>query len=165
MSLLYFCILVLSGALPLTHLTYFLFRYQESQIQIPLGSGHLCGISRDILDKGLAISDNPLYNSRPLCYELISRVSFGIVLSIGAVLLAIWPNILPLQQHLAMAQVDENGSAPFNITTGVPANTTTGAPAHAAHVHVPGIGIPNHLARPEYPEPGEPPCTGNNCHD
>lgn len=113
------------------------------------------------LDKGLPISDNPLYSSRSAYYELISRASFSIVLIIGAVLFAIWPNILPLQQHLAMAQIIP-GSAPSNITTGVPANTTTGAPAHAAHT---GIGVPNHLARPQAPEPGEPPCPDNNCHD
>ncbi|MFL6340512.1 MAG: hypothetical protein ACJ72U_03075 [Nitrososphaeraceae archaeon] len=104
-----------------------LFQYQESQIQIPLGSGHLCGIPRDILDKGLPISDNPLYSSRSLYYEMMFRASFGIVLSIGAVLFAIWPNILPLQQHLAMAQVVP-GSAPppANTTAGAPANTTAG---------------------------------------
>ena len=62
---------------------------------------------------------------------MISRASFGIVLSIGAVLFAIWPNILPLQQHLAMAQVVP-GSAPppANTTAGAPANTTAGAPAN-----------------------------------
>ncbi|MFL6329638.1 MAG: hypothetical protein ACJ705_01345 [Nitrososphaeraceae archaeon] len=108
-----------------------LFQYQESQIQIPLGSGHLCGIPRDILDKGLPISDNPLYSSRSLYYEMVSRAYFGIVLSIGAVLFAIWPNILLLEQHLAMAQVVP-GSAPppANTTAGAPANTTAGAPAN-----------------------------------
>ena len=30
-----------------------LFQYQESQIQIPLGPDLLCGIPRDILEKGL----------------------------------------------------------------------------------------------------------------
>jgi hypothetical protein len=106
-----------------------LFQYQESQIQIPLGSGHLCGIPRDILDKGLPISDNPLYSSRSLHYEIMFRASFGIVLSIGAVLFAIWPHNLPLQQHIAMAQVIP-GSAPppANTTAGVPANTTAGVP-------------------------------------
>ena len=54
---------------------------------------------------------------------MMFRASFGIVLSIGAVLFAIWPNILPLQQHLAMAQVVP-GSAPANTTAGAPANTT-----------------------------------------
>ena|SRR5437763_9277115 len=113
-----------------------LFQYQESQIQIPLGSGHLCGIPRDILDKGLPISDNPLYSSRSLYYEMMFRASFGIVLSIGAVLFAIWPNILPLQQHLAMAQVVP-GSAPppANTTAGAPANTTAGAPANTTAIH------------------------------
>jgi hypothetical protein len=106
-----------------------LFQYQESQIQIPLGSSHLCGIPRDILDKGLPISDNPLYSSRSLHYEIMFRASFGIVLSIGAVLFAIWPHNLPLQQHIAMAQVIP-GSAPppANTTAGVPANTTAGVP-------------------------------------
>jgi hypothetical protein len=107
-----------------------LFQYQESQIQIPLGSSHLCGIPRDILDKGLPISDNPLYNSGSLYYEMISRASFGIVLSIGAVLFAIWPNILLLQQHLAMAQVVPGSAPPANTTAGAPANTTAGAPAN-----------------------------------
>jgi hypothetical protein len=72
------------------------------------------------------------------------------VLSIGAVLLlAIWPNILPLQQHFAMAQIVPGaarvptfGSASANTTAaagagaGAPANTTAagaGAPAHAAN--------------------------------
>jgi hypothetical protein len=72
------------------------------------------------------------------------------VLSIGAVslLLAIWPNILSLQQHFAMAQlipgvarVPTFGSAPANTPaaagtkapgTAFPANTTAaaGAPAN-----------------------------------
>ncbi|MGN6633321.1 MAG: hypothetical protein ACTHKP_13970 [Nitrososphaeraceae archaeon] len=75
---------------------------------------------------------------------MISRASFGIVSSIGALLLlAIWPNILPLQQHLAMAQIvpgaarvppsgPPSGPAPTNTTAtgGSPANTTAtgGAP-------------------------------------
>jgi hypothetical protein len=113
-----------------------LFQYQESQIQIPLGSGHLCGIPRDILDKGLPISDNPLYISRSLCYEMKSGASFGLVLSIGAVLFAILPNILPLQQHLAMAQLVP-GSTPapppptpvIGNKTAELTNTTAGAPA------------------------------------
>jgi hypothetical protein len=83
---------------------------------------------------------------------MISRASFGIVLSIGAMLLlAIWPNIILLQQHLAMAQTIPGvvrpppsgpvpppspsiptaigGVIPANTTTaaGVPANTTTAA--------------------------------------
>ena len=102
-----------------------LFQYQESEIQIPLGSGHLCGIPRDILDKGLPISDNPLYSSRSLYYEMMFRASFGIVLSIGAVLFAIWPNILPLQQHLAMAQVVSGSAPPIHPSNQtVPGNTT-----------------------------------------
>jgi hypothetical protein len=118
--------------------------YQELQIQIQLGSGHLCGIPRDILNKGLPISDNPLYSSFSLSYEMISRVraSLGIILSIGAVLFAIWPNILPLQQHFAMAQLVP-GSAPAppppypvvgnntvelgNATPGALGNATPGA--------------------------------------
>jgi hypothetical protein len=82
-------------------------------------------------------SDYPLYSSRSLYYEMISRASFGIVLSIGAVLFSIWPNILPLQQHLAMAQVVP-GSAPMApsnqmVPGNTTANTTAGAPAHAAN--------------------------------
>jgi hypothetical protein len=89
------------------------------------------------------ISDNPLYNSRSLCYAMKSGASFGMVLSIGAVLFAISPNILPLQQHLAMAQLVP-GSAPApppptpvvgnktvqlaNTTTEL-ANTTASVPA------------------------------------
>jgi hypothetical protein len=114
-----------------------LFQYQESQIQIPLGSGLLCGIPRDILDKGLPISDNPLYSSRSLCSEMIAGASLGIVLSIGAVLFAIWPNILPLQQHFATAQLVP-GSAPappppspvIGNKTAELANATAEAPAN-----------------------------------
>jgi hypothetical protein len=106
---------------------------------------------------------------------LISRASFGIVLSIGAVLLfAIWPNILPLQQHLAMAQIIP-GSAPVapsnQIVPGnTTANTTAGAPAHAAHAA--------NTTAAEAPEAGDPageevvphwyggaPCPDNSCHD
>ena len=48
---------------------------------------------------------NSLYSWHSLYCGMISRASFGIVLSIGAMLLfAIWPNIIPLQQELAMAQ-------------------------------------------------------------
>jgi len=81
---------------------------------------------------------------------MISRASFGIVLSIGAMLLfAIWPNIIPLQQHLAMAQTipgvarpPPSGPAPAPpsgpvpvppIGGAIPANTTAppiGAPAN-----------------------------------
>jgi len=89
------------------------------------------------------ISDNPLYNSRSVCYEMKSGASFGIVLSIGAVLFAILPNILPLQQHLVIAQLVP-GSAPapppptpvvgnktvqLANTTTEPANTTASVPA------------------------------------
>jgi hypothetical protein len=53
------------------------------------------------------------------------RASFGIVLSIGAVLFAIWPNILPLQQHLAMAQVVPGSAPPIHPSNQtVPGNTT-----------------------------------------
>ena len=70
---------------------------------------------------------------------MMSRASFGIVLSIGAMLLfAIWPNIVPLQQHLAMAQIipgvirpSPSGPAPAPssgptspIGGAIPANTT-----------------------------------------
>jgi hypothetical protein len=70
---------------------------------------------------------------------MISRASFGIILSIGAVLLfAIWPNILLLQQHLAAAQlvpgvvrVPPFGSSPANNTAAEAANMTAGqAPAN-----------------------------------
>jgi hypothetical protein len=96
----------------------------------------------NIVDRGLPISDNSLYSWHSLFCGMTSRPSFGIVSSIGAVLLlAIWPNILPLQQHLAMAQIVPGaarvptfGSVPANTTTaaGAPANTTTaaGAPAN-----------------------------------
>jgi hypothetical protein len=91
---------------------------------------------RDILDKGLHISDNPLYSSSLLFYEMISGASFGIILSIGAVLFAILPNILPLQQHFAMAQLVP-GSAPappppapvIGNKTAELTNTTSEAPA------------------------------------
>ena len=84
------------------------------------------------LDKRLPISDNYLYSWHSLYCEMISRASFGIILSIGAVLLfAIWPNILLLQQHLATAQlvpgvvrVPPFGSSPANTTAVAPANTT-----------------------------------------
>ncbi|MDQ6668298.1 MAG: hypothetical protein M3Y53_08760, partial [Thermoproteota archaeon] len=61
---------------------------------------------------------------------MISRASFGIVSSIGALLLfAIWPNIMPLQQHLAMAQIIP-GVSRVPTFGSVPANTTAaGAPA------------------------------------
>ena len=81
---------------------------------------------------------------------MISRASFGIVSSIGALLLlAIWPNVLPLQQHFAMAQIIPGaaraptfGSAPANTTAGAPANTATEntavLAAHAANTTTTG---------------------------
>ncbi|MGB6674934.1 MAG: hypothetical protein WBE34_21105 [Candidatus Nitrosopolaris sp.] len=93
---------------------------------------------------------------------MMSRASFGIVLSFGAVLFAIWPNILPLQQHLAMAQIIP-GAARAPTFGSVPANTTAGAPANTTA---------------EAPDPGDPageeavphwyggaPCSDNSCHD
>ena len=77
-----------------------------------------------------------------------SRASVGMVLSIGAVLLfAIWPNILPLQQHLAMAQ----------IVPGIaPANTTAAG--------APDAGDPaGEEAVPHWY--GGAPCSDNSCHD
>ena len=91
-----------------------------------------------------------LYSWHSLYCGMISRASFGIVLSIGAMLLfAIWPNIIPLQQHLAMAQTipgvarpPPSGPAPAPpsgpvpvppIGGAIPANTTAppiGAPAN-----------------------------------
>jgi hypothetical protein len=73
------------------------------------------------------------------------------VLSIGAVLLlAIWPNILQLQQHFAMAQtvpgavrVPPFGSAPAN--TPAPAGAGTKAPGTAFPANTPaaaGAGAP-----------------------
>ena len=73
---------------------------------------------------------------------MISRASFGIILSIGAVLLfAIWPNILLLQQHLATAQlipgvvrVAPFGSSPADTTAAEASNMTAAqAPANAAN--------------------------------
>jgi len=63
---------------------------------------------------------------------MISRASFGIILSIGAVLLfAILPNILLLQQHLATAQlipgvvrVPTFGSSSADTTAAQAANMT-----------------------------------------
>ena len=82
------------------------------------------------LDKRLPIRDNYLYSWHSLYCEMISRASFGIILSIGAVLLfAIWPNILLLQQHLATAQlipgvvrVPTFGSSPADTTAAEAAN-------------------------------------------
>ncbi|MGC2667679.1 MAG: hypothetical protein WA220_00690 [Candidatus Nitrosopolaris sp.] len=81
---------------------------------------------------------------------MMSRASFGIVLSFGAVLFAIWPNFLPLQQHLAMAQIIPGaartptfGSASANTTAGAPANTTAaGAPANTTAAGAPDAGDP-----------------------
>ena len=71
----------------------------------------------------------------------MSRASFGIVLSFGAVLFAIWPNILPLQQHLAMAQIIP-GAARAPTFGSVPANTTAGAPANTTAAKAPDPGDP-----------------------
>jgi hypothetical protein len=84
---------------------------------------------------------------------MISRASFCIVLSIGAMLLfAIWPNIIPLQQHLAMAQTipgvvrpppsgpvpPPSPSLPTAIGGAIPANTTAaGAPANTTAAGAP----------------------------
>jgi hypothetical protein len=104
----------------------------------------------------------------------MSRASFGIVLSFGAVLFAIWPNILPLQQHLAMAQIIPGaaraptfGSVPANTTAGAPANTTAGAPANAT------AGAPANATAAGAPDPGDPNGEevvphwygGTPCHD
>ena len=71
----------------------------------------------------------------------MSRSPFGIVLSFGAVLFAIWPNILPLQQHLAMAQIIP-GAARAPTFGSVPANTTAGAPANTTAAKAPDPGDP-----------------------
>jgi hypothetical protein len=99
------------------------------------------------LDKGLPISDNYLYSWHSLYCEMISKASFGIILSIGAVLLfAIWPNILLLQQqHLATAQlipgverVPTFGSSPVDTTTAQAANMTAAqAPANTTAAQAP----------------------------
>jgi hypothetical protein len=96
---------------------------------------------------------NSLYSWHSLYCGMISRASFGIVLSIGAMLLfAIWPNIIPLQQHLAMAQTipgvvrpppsgpvpPPSGSVPTAIGGAIPANTTAaGAPANTTAAGAP----------------------------
>jgi hypothetical protein len=150
-----------------------LYQYQESQIQIPFGPGHLCGIPRNILEKGLSVGDNPLYSWRFLFHEMISRASFGIVLCIGAVLFAIWPNILPLQQYLAMvipyatpaegAPANTTAGAPANTTAGAPANTTAGAPANTT-AGAPEAGDPaGEEVLPHWY--GGAPCPDNSCHD
>ena len=71
----------------------------------------------------------------------MSRAFFGIVLSFGAVLFTIWPNILPLQQHLAMAQIIP-GAARAPTFGSVPANTTAGAPANTTAAKAPDPGDP-----------------------
>ncbi len=102
---------------------------------------------------------------------MMFRASFGIVLSFGAVLFTIWPNILPLQQHLAMAQIIPGaaraptfGSVPANTTAGAPANTTAGAPANTTAAEAPDPGDPaGEEAVPHWY--GGAPCSDNSCHD
>ena len=101
----------------------------------------------------------------------MSRASFGIVLSFGAVLFAIWPNILPLQQHLAMAQIIPGaaraptfGSVPANTTAGAPANTTAGAPANTTAAEAPDPGDPAGEEAVPHWYSGAP-CSDNSCHD
>ena len=118
----------------------------------------------------------------------MSRASFGIVLSFGAVLFAIWPNILPLQQHLAMAQIIP-GAARAPTFGSVPANTTAGAPANTQQQEHQLIQQQEHqlIQQQEHqliqqragaPDPGDPageevvphwyggaPCSDNSCHD
>jgi hypothetical protein len=88
---------------------------------------------------------------------MISRASFGIVLCIGAVLFAIWPNILPLQQYLAMVipYATPAAGAPANTTAGAPANTTAGAPDAGDPA---GEEVVPHWY-------GGAPCPDNSCHD
>jgi hypothetical protein len=84
------------------------------------------------LDKRLPIRGNYLYSWHSLYREMISRASFGIILSVGAVLLfAILPTILLLQQHLATAQLIPGvvreptfGSSPADTTAAEAANNT-----------------------------------------
>jgi hypothetical protein len=105
----------------------------------------------------------------------MSRAFFGIVLSFGAVLFTIWPNILPLQQHLAMAQIIPGaaraptfGSVTANTTAGAPANTTAGAPANTT-----AAGAPANTTAAGAPDPGDPNGEevvphwygGTPCHD
>ena len=93
----------------------------------------------------------------------MSRASFGIVLSFGAVLFTIWPNILPLQQHLAMAQIIP-GAARAPTFGSVPANTTAGAPANTTAAEAPDPGDPaGEEAVPHWY--GGAPCSDNSCHD
>ena len=93
----------------------------------------------------------------------MSRAFFGIVLSFGAVLFTIWPNILPLQQHLAMAQIIP-GAARAPTFGSVPANTTAGAPANTTAAEAPDPGDPaGEEAVPHWY--GGAPCSDNSCHD
>ena len=93
----------------------------------------------------------------------MSRASFGIVLSFGAVLFTIWPNILPLQQHLAMAQIIP-GAARAPTFGSVPANTTAGAPANTTAAEAPDPGDPaGEETVPHWY--GGAPCSDNSCHD
>jgi hypothetical protein len=80
---------------------------------------------------------------------MISRASFGIVLCIGAVLFATWPNILSLQQYLAMVIPYATPAA------GAPANTTAGAPEAGDPA---GEEVVPHWY-------GGAPCPDNRCHD
>ena len=108
---------------------------------------------------------------------MISRASFGIISSIGAMLLfAIWPNILPLQQHLAMAQiipgvarVPPSGPLPPPTSGPVQTNTTSaGAPANTT-----SAGAPANTTSAGAPDPGDPAGEevvphwfgGAPCHD
>jgi hypothetical protein len=96
---------------------------------------------------------------------MISRASFGIVLCIGAVLFAIWPNILPLQQYLAMVipYATPAAGAPANTTAGAPANTTAGAPANTT-AGAPEAGDPaGEEVVPHWY--GGAPCPDKSCHD
>ena len=109
---------------------------------------------------------NSLYIWHSLYCGMISRASFGIVSSIGALLLfAIWPNVLPLQ-HFAMAQIIPGaaraptfGSAPANTTAAAPANTTA---AHAANTTA--AGSPDR-GDPAGEEVVPPWYGGTPCHD
>jgi hypothetical protein len=125
---------------------------------------------------------NSLYSWHSLYSGMIFRASFGIFSSIGALLLfAIWPNILPLQQYFAMAQIIPGaarvptfGSAPANTTAtgGAPANTTAtgGAPANTTAT---GGAPANTTATGGAPDPGDPAGEevvphwygGTPCHD
>ena len=95
---------------------------------------------------------------------MISRAPFGIVLSIGAVLFAIWPNNLPLQQHLAMAQIVPGSAAIAPSNQVVPGNTTAGVPANTTAAEAPEAGDPaGEEVVPHWY--GGAPCSDNSCHD